>query len=108
MKPILTKILALSLCFCLLLTGCVDLGGYFRELGTLLGVTGTAFQDMQYIRPQESAMENAVDAVEAAIEEGVDAEQLMERIYAAYEVYYDFYTNYSLANIHYYKDLTEE
>ncbi len=107
MKRILTKILALSLCFCLLLTGCVDLGGYFRELGTLLGVTGTAFQDMQYIRPQESAMENAVDAVEAAIEEGVDAEQLMERIYAAYEVYYDFYTNYSLANIHYYKDLTD-
>ena len=107
MKRTLTKILALCLCLCLLLTGCVDLGGYFRELGVLLGVTNTAFADMEYIRPRQNALQEASDAVDAAIEGGADAEQLMECVYAVYEQYYDFYTNYSLANIHYYKDLTD-
>lgn len=107
MKRVRKTLIAMTLCLCLLLTGCMDLGGYFRELGALLGVSSTAFQDMEYTRPQEDDLPKAVDAVEAAIEEGVGVDELMECIYTVYDRYYDFYTNYSLANIHYYKDLTD-
>ena len=107
MKRILTKIAALCLCICLLLTGCVDLPGYWQELGEILGLATTAFADMEYVRPEQGAVPESVAAVEKAISDGVGVEELMEAVYAAYGTYYDFYTNYSLANIHYYRDLTD-
>lgn len=107
MKRLLPKIIALCLAVCLLLTGCVDLGGYFQELGALLGFYNIAFDEMEYTRPQQGAVPDGLTAVETAIADGVEVEALMESVYAMYDLYYGFYTNYSLANIHYYKDLTD-
>lgn len=103
------KIIAIGLVLCLLLGGCaLDLGAYFRELGALLmQYDAVAFEDMEYTRPDEGSYRAAVDAVYAELEKGSDVQTLMDSVFAFYEQYYSFYTNYALANIHYSRDLTD-
>ena len=102
------RFIALCLALCLLLTGCsgLDFGGYFGNL--LSAITGVQdFSNMEYTRPDMDAMEADLNALcaQAAIETNLDA--LLEGIYAFYGLYDDFSTAYSLALIHYYRDLTD-
>lgn len=102
------RMLALVLCVALLLTGCgvVDIGGYFRGLKQFF--TGyVAFEDMNYVRPDMDLFHENLQSLYDFMPGAEDADKLMEEIWAVYEVYYDFCTNYALSNIHYSKDVTD-
>lgn len=105
MKRFITLILVL----CLTLTGCelVDFEGYFSMLGQYLGGHGvTHFRDMEYSRPDITALNQALlDACEDVNSGSLD--QAMDGIYDFYEEYWDFYTAYALSYIHYSADLTD-
>ncbi len=95
------KLIALCLCAVFLLGGCgiIDLGGLWGEW--------VSFSDMQYQRPDMTAYSQAADAVDQALEEEVSPEELLSRVYSFYGVYHGFYTNYYLATIHYYRNMTD-
>ena len=110
MKKHLCQVIALCVVIALLFSGCgvIDLGGYFRELMSALGGYYTVpFSEMEYARPDLTEFREALQAVNDAVETESKVDKLMDKIWSFYEVYYDFYTNYSLANIHYSKDLTD-
>lgn len=66
-----------------------------------------SFEDMVYTRPDMEELENLLAQVkDAAL--GSDAETVIDAVYAFYEAYDWFYTRYSLADIHYSRDLTDE
>ena len=69
--------------------------------------TQVSFEDMVYTRPDMEELENLLAQVkDAAL--GSDAEAVIDAVYAFYEAYDWFYTRYSLADIHYSRDLTDE
>ncbi len=110
MKKTFKALIALCLSLCLLLSGCglINLGGYFEQLGNLLGSNFlTPFDEMEYTRPDmdhfQQVLENSLS--EAQTQQDLDA--LVESIYAFYAVFDDFYTGYALSNIHYSKNLTD-
>lgn len=91
-KKVLLRILSLVL-VCVLLAGCGDaerVRNYFIE-------GFVAYSDMDYKRPDMETIERVLaKAIEAS--EGKDLDELEERINQFYDVYDDFYTNYSLAD----------
>lgn len=103
------KLIALTLVLCLLLSGCMlDLQGYARELFALVqNLDAVPFDKMEYSRPDEESYRSAVEAVYDRLEADADVEDLMQSVFAFYDAYYSFYTNYALANIHYSADLTD-
>lgn len=91
----------------ILLTGCVNLNGLARMAQQALGrLDSVKYEDMVYSRPDPAAVEQALaEACQAAA--GTDVEQILEKVYAFYDAYDSFYTNYSLADLHYSGDLTD-
>ena len=91
----------------ILLTGCVNLNGLARMAQQALGrLDSVKYEDMVYSRPNPAAVEQALaEACQAAA--GTDVEQILEKVYAFYDAYDSFYTNYSLADLHYSGDLTD-
>lgn len=99
----LTKLLALVLAL-VLLTGCAEL------TSALNGTDMVHYRDMEYTRPNMQRMENALnEACQLAKLENThgNLQKLLEAIYAFYDEYDSFYTNYSLADIHTCQDLTD-
>ena len=103
------RILAVILTAAMLLTGCADvnLGEYYDALQAAVGSGEyVKFEDMQYERPQLAAVQQALDAaVEASRTE--DTDKILEAVYAFYDEYDWYFTCYSLADIHYCRDLTD-
>ena len=103
------RLIALILVLCLTLTGCdlVDFEGYFSMLGDFLGsINGTHFRDMEYTRPDMTALNQALlDACADLDTKTLD--ETLDGIYAFYDEYWSFYTAYSLSYIHYSRDLTD-
>lgn len=101
MKKKILRILALVL-ICVLLAGCADterILSYFAE-------DYVAYSDMEYTRPDMQAIDQALsNAIEAS--KGDDLDRIVDLIYAYYDVYDGFYTNYALADIRYCADLTD-
>ena len=99
------KILALCLA-ALLLCGC---GRFNTETVLRKLMTGgdlVRYEDMKYVRPDMARVQAALDAVcEAA--EGEDPDRVLEQIYAFYDLYDSYFTNYSLADIKYCADMTD-
>lgn len=96
---------------CLLLTGCGELSGPAQELLDAVrqesGEDYVTFGSMVYARPDLEEMRTVLDqACEAAA--GEDFREIIQSIYAFYDVYDAFDTNYALADIHYCIDLTSE
>ncbi len=127
----LQKIIALLLVLCLLLGGCNGevIQEMAQQFGQILannqptepaddseptlpeediGGSFTAFADIVYTRPDMDAIDAQLQVCLDAAPTATDAEALMEEVYAFYDLYYDFYTNYSLANIHNSQDLTDD
>jgi hypothetical protein len=69
--------------------------------------TVTKFEDMQYTRPDPDAVLRLAEECTQQAQTETDVDALMETIYDLYEHYYSFVTNYYLANIHYYADMTD-
>lgn len=110
MVKLRVRLLALLLALALLLSGCsMDrLETLWYQLGNFLGMSFvTTFDEMEYTRPDMDAMEEKLAACLTAMEEEASAEELMESVWNFYACYNSFYTEYYLANIHYYKDLTD-
>ena len=98
------KLIPILLVLCLTLSGCFLQDNPARPLPA---DRATQFQHMKYIRPDMDALEDSMrHAVDLADEEA-DPDDIMEAIYAFYDDYDDFCTQYALADIHYCMDLTD-
>lgn len=110
MKRMYIKLAALCLIVALLFTGCsgMALGSLIHSFAQIL-MNGhyVPFSEMEYTRPDLAEFQEKLDACMAGAKTDTDVEELMEKVYDVYDVYHRFYTNYSLANIYYYKDLTD-
>lgn len=86
------RMLALVLCFALLLGGC----GAKNALGLSAVVK---FEEMEYVRPDMDAVAAAAQAAMDAVESAEDADALMEAVWDFYDQYELFNTAYDLAYI---------
>ena len=110
MKRVFLKIVALCLAVVLLFSGCNSLAfnTFLQAVGqTLLGGSYVAFADMEYVRPDLTEYQSLLDRCMDGAKTDTDVDELMEKVYAFYEAYYSYVTNYSLANIHYYLDMSD-
>lgn len=65
------------------------------------------FSQMQYSRPDMGDLRAAAQKVDEQAGKQTSAQTLMDSVYEFYGVYYDFYTDYALADICYCKDMTD-
>ncbi len=110
MKKGLLRLVSLMLVLVLTLTGCAgfDLSSARDRFWTLLQLgTATHFEDMEYVRPDLVPFQTLLDETMEKIPEAQDADALMEDVLALYEYYYNFATNYALANIHYCQNVSD-
>lgn len=109
MKKNLIRLIALLLA-CTLLTGCgTDLGRYTDALYEAWGSEDSeivAYEDMAYTRPDMAALE-ATLAESCAAAAGNEIDPIIDGIWAFYDAYDLFYTNYALADIRYSGNLTD-
>ena len=94
------RILALCLCFALLLCGC----GAKNALG-FHGVV--KFSEMEYVRPDLDEVAGLCQAAMDAAERGESVDGVLQAVWDFYEVYNSFNTNYDLAFIRYHGDLQD-
>lgn len=110
MKKRFLRLAALLLAAVLLLTGCYmpTLGDVMNKLYSAiqLGFV-TPFDEMEYVRPDPDQFRQEMDTCMELAQTETDVDTLMESVYTVYGLYYDFATNYYLANIHYCKDMTD-
>ncbi|MBQ8769467.1 MAG: hypothetical protein IJZ15_07510 [Oscillospiraceae bacterium] len=100
------KLIALVLVAAMLLTGCSPVA--FRQwVQGLLGQQLVSFAEMEYTRPDMEEFRTQLDVCIRGAKTDIRAKTLMDKVFTLYDLYYRFYTNYKLANIHYYKDLTD-
>ena len=108
MKKKLLRLIALVL-FCVMLTGCTELSQFAGAVDSAVEdqpLDVTPYADMAYSRPDMQALEDILDrACEAAA--GDQVLPIIDLIWEFYDAYDWFYTNYSLADIHYCGDLTD-
>jgi len=103
------RITALLLAVALLLTGC-DVGSFVNHV---LGVDEIVyyepevFSKMKYTRPDMDALEASLDRTCDAAMAGKPVKTILNYVYGFYYAYDAFYTNMSLAYIHYSADLTD-
>ncbi len=102
MKKLLIRIIGLVLAG-VVLAGCADVD---RITGMLADLKYTTFGEMQYTRPDLNDLREAKDKA-CQLAEEKDFDTLMDAIYEFNDIYDAFYTNYSLADIHYCIDLTD-
>ena len=103
------RVLALLLVLGLLLCGCsmtedspvAEIERYYRSLNLM------KYSEMEYQRPDLTAHAAVLEESCKTALESQDLDQVLEAIYAYYDESNWFYTNYSLANIRYSKDLTD-
>ncbi len=66
------------------------------------------FEDIEYVRPDTEAIFNAFDTATAAVTDGHSAEEVLELFYDAYDLYYNFHTMNTVANIRYYAEMSNQ
>lgn len=108
MKKSVFRIIALILCG-LLLAGCSgrDWEAYAQAMQAAEAEESIVpYADMTYTRPDMEVLEDVLaKACETAA--GEEVEQIIDMVFAYYDVYDSFFTNYSLADIRYCSDLTD-
>ena len=101
------RIFAVMLIVALLLTGC-GTGGWMDELYSMLQLgLMTSFDEMEYVRPDVDEFRTQLEGCMEEVQTQKNADKLMDSVYVMYELYYDFCTNYYLADIHYCQDMTD-
>ena len=100
------KWLCLVLALVMLLTGCSGLSfdDLWKELTTL---QVTPFSEMEYTRPDPAKMEEELKKCCSMAETEKQVKPVVEQVWVVYNLYNTFYTNYNLASIFYFKDLTD-
>lgn len=108
MKKLIGKMTALVLILALLLSGCTAWETVRERLAQfLIETTMTSFAEMTYTRPDMQKLETMAKDCTAAAATAVDPQKLAEQVWEFYGSYNDFYTNYNLASIHHYRDVTD-
>ena len=109
MKKRMVRLIALALC-CVMFAGCAQL----QEVAEVLNdqwenqaIDVVSYDEMEYTRPDMQAVEDAFDRACTAAA-GDKLEIVIDRIWEFYDVYDRFFTDYSLADIRYCCDLTDE
>ena len=106
MKKNIFGLISLLLAAALLLCGCNGID--FEQLWGVVGAQlATPFSDMEYVRPDMDAMADLLEDCCQRAETGADADVLAEMALEFYGVYNSFYTQYNLATIHYFQDMTD-
>lgn len=98
------RLAALLLAVCLLLTGCSFTEDFIEKM-SVFGFA-TAYEDMEYTRPDMAKLQQTLDSCASLSQSTDSGDTLMEAVYAFYAEYDAFYTNATLAEIHYSCDLT--
>lgn len=98
--------IALVLALAVLFTGCSGMS--FQQLmNEVSAQLVTPFSEMQYTRPDMVKMETALnDCCDLSVDT-TDKDALMEKVWAFYNLYNTFYTQYNLASIYYFRDMTD-
>lgn len=104
MKKRALQLTALLLSLCLLLAGCAYPADFLQRLNGY-GLT-VPFDKMAYTRPDMDALEKAKAHCLQVAETADSADVVMEAVYEFYDLYDSFYTNSTLAAIHYSTDLS--
>lgn len=114
MKKAFRRVLCLVLVLILTLTGCTfkTPSGYLYDfIQTILeaytGHSSADYADISYVRPDMADLQQTLDETCTLAATCEDIDTLMEGIYAVYDAYDWFYTNYNLANIYYCADMTD-
>lgn len=98
--------IALVLAVAMLFTGCSGLS--FEQLWESAGLyAATPFDQMQYTRPDMSEMQEALEVCCTSAESGSGKRVLMDEIWEFYRLYNTFNTQYNLASIYYFQDMTD-
>lgn len=100
------KWIALLVAIALLLTGCSE-WNLEQLLGDIGAQIATPFSNMVYTRPDMHALDNACNICCESAKTETDVSVLLDKIWDFYGLYNSFYTNYNLANIHYFQDMTD-
>ena len=100
------KLIAVLLVVAMLFTGCSPVA-FQNWIQGLLGRQMVPFSEMQYTRQDMDTFRNQLDACIKGAKEDTKVHVLMDKVFDLYGTYYLFHTNYKLANIYYYKDLTD-
>lgn len=98
--------IALVLALVMLFTGCSGMS-FEQLMGDLAAQRVTPFDQMQYSRPDPGKMEMALEECCALAEKATDKDALMEKVWETYNLYNTFYTQYNLASIYYFRDMTD-
>ena len=108
MKKKILRLISLVM-VCVLLCGCTALTDYWNAIAATFGYRTAEivpYSDMTYTRPDMSQLTNTLsDACNAAA--GTELEPIIHKIWAFYDAYDLFYTQYALADIRYSGDLTD-
>lgn len=117
MKKNLMTLLSAALVLTLL-CGCTGIYGIGRNLGLASGGKGggastgsdamPVFDEIEYVRPDLTALQADVEAVRQALARGDSLRKLSDCIDRCYEDYYSFYTMYNLANIRSCQNMRDE
>lgn len=102
----LCKIIAVVLVVALLFTGCSGVG-FQQWLQSIFGLQMIPFSEMEYSRPDMGQFRDQLNACLEGAKSDTRAKTLMDKVFALYDTYHLFHTNYTLANIYFYKDLTD-
>lgn len=98
--------IALVLALAMLVTGCSGMS--FQELMGQLGAQAiTPFSEMVYTRPDMDQMESALNECCTSAETETNKDVLMDKAWGFYNLYNTFYTQYNLACIYYFRDMTD-
>ncbi len=92
------KIVALVMAAALLLSGCMYMGSWYLY---------PDYSDMEYTRPDLAAMDTLLQQSCDGIAKAKTVDEVLEFVYAFYDAYDSFYTNYDLAYICYCADMTD-
>ncbi len=96
--------IALLLAVTLIFTGCSGLEDLWGDLGAEFA---TPFSDMEYARPDIGKIQADQEKCLSMAQTESDVDVLMDQIWVVYDQYNHFNTQYNLANIYYFRDMTD-
>ncbi len=99
------KWLALVLALAVFCTGCKRLP-IMQIMGEIGAQLATPFSEMHYTRPDMDEMSQSLRTCCDAAGTATNKKDLIDKVWDFYELYTSFYTQYNLATIYYFQDMT--
>ena len=100
------RLVLIVLVLALLVSGC-SMEVLEELLNSYYSTPTVHFRDMEYTHPDMMELEKTLSKSCETLASTRDIDAAMEAVYAFYDVYDRFYTNYNLADLNYSRDLTD-